>query len=281
MSRVNSHPIAAAIRLVTVCGLLTASLSCGKGRDGEVTWDSLDIELPTAGLVAEGVSVSGRVLLVGGNSSSVGKVIDVGGNPFCSQHGDLINPTWKVDEDGGFADVVVRVHGSGRASNIDSQPVLVDQRRCEYLPTVVAIQAGQSIVVRNSDLTFHNVRLAFHQAGTLDKGSNLENMGQAGNGEEWVRELRSPGIYRLECDIHRWMKAWIVVHEGVHVAVSRQGGSYAVERALPDGEYVVSAWHPRFSKALTRTVQVVNGSATADFTFDFTQSFDAKLALDS
>jgi len=281
MSRVNSISTAAAFRLVTGCGLLAATLGCGKGRDGVATWQSLDIDLSTAGLVAEGVSVSGRVTLVGGIPKSVGQVLDVGGNPFCAPHGDLINPTWKVDDDGGFADVVVRVQGSGRASNLDPQPVLIDQRRCEYLPTMVALQAGQSSVVRNSDLTFHNVRLAFHQAGTLDKGSNLENIGQAGNGEEWIRELRSPGIYRLECDIHRWMKAWIVVHEGVHVAVSREGGHYSVERALPDGEYVVSAWHPRFNKPLTQTVQVVNGAATADFTFDFTQSFDAKLALDS
>jgi len=257
-----------------------AAVACGP-EQSSAELDDESVELSPAGLVAEATSVTGRVVLMGGPPKSLGQAIDVGGNPFCTSHGKIINPTWKMDSEGGLADVVITVSGSTRAANLSGNPVVIDQKNCEYLPTVTAVQAGQSIAVRNSDLTYHNVRLIRHQPGSLDKGENLANIAQAGQGEEWVRELRRPGIYRLECDIHRWMRSWIYVHEGIHKAVSRQDGRYSVERALPDGEYIVSAWHPRFKKSLSKTVQVVNGSAVVDFSFDFSHSFDAVLALES
>lgn len=257
-----------------------AGVACGP-EQSSAELDDESVELSTAGLVAEATSVTGRVVLMGGPPKSLGQAIDVGGNPFCTSHGKIINPTWKMDSEGGLADVVITVSGSTRAANLSGNPVVIDQKNCEYLPTVTAVQAGQSIAVRNSDLTYHNVRLIRHQPGSLDKGENLANIAQAGQGEEWVRELRRPGIYRLECDIHRWMRSWIYVHEGIHKAVSGQDGRYSVERALPDGEYIVSAWHPRFKKSLSKTVQVVNGSAVVDFSFDFSHSFDAVLALES
>ena len=257
-----------------------AGVACGP-EQSSAELDDQSVELSPAGLVAEATSVTGRVVLMGGPPKSLGQAIDVGGNPFCTSHGKIINPTWKMDSEGGLADVVITVSGSTRAANLSGNPVVIDQKNCEYLPTVTAVQAGQSIAVRNSDLTYHNVRLIRHQPGSLDKGENLANIAQAGQGEEWVRELRRPGIYRLECDIHRWMRSWIYVHEGIHKAVSGQDGRYSVERALPDGEYIVSAWHPRFKKSLSKTVQVVNGSAVVDFSFDFSHSFDAVQALES
>jgi plastocyanin len=259
---------------------MTGMVACGPGKSVGLI-DEGKVELSPAGLVAESPSVSGRVVLLGGPPKSLGQVIDVGGNPFCTSHGKIVNPTWKMDAEGGLGDVVITVSGSSRAVNVAATPAVIDQKNCEYLPTVTAVQAGETIAVRNSDLTYHNVRLIRHQTGTLDKGENLENIAQAGQGEEWVREMRAPGVYRLECDIHRWMRAWIYVHEGIHKAVTGSDGGYTVDRALPDGEYTVSAWHPRFKKSLSKTVQVVNGTAQVDFAFDFSLSFDASLALDS
>ena len=69
------------------------------------------------------------------------------------------------------------------------------------------------------------------------------------------------------------MKAWIVVHEGIHSAVSDAVGQYQIHRALPDGTYTVQAWHPQFAKPLTQTVTVADGTARADFTFDHAQAF--------
>ena len=265
-----------------VCTFLVAIIltACGK-QPASQGFEDDSLILSDAGLVAESPSLSGRVILLGGPPPTLGRKLDVGSNPFCASHGDLIDPTWKVHSDGGLADVVITVSGSSRASNVSAEPALIDQKNCEYLPTVIAIQAGQSIAVRNSDLTYHNVRLIRHDPSTMDKGENLVNIAQAGQGETWVRQLKKASIYRLECDIHRWMRAWIVVHEGIHHAVSGIDGRYVMNRALPDGEYEVHAWHPRFKVGLSKMVQVVNGSAQVDFAFDFSRSFDASRTLDS
>ncbi len=274
----HQHPASLSAVLAGLClGVVVAG--CGKKPDAAAL--ERQAELSTAGLVAESTSVSGRVVLLGGPPKILGQVICAGGDALCAQHAPLIDPAWKLDSEGGLADVVITVSGSQRAANLPAQPASIEQKSCEYQPTVIAVQAGESIVVRNAGPEASGIHFIRHQEGTLDKGETLENAAAAGQGSEWTRELRRPGIYRLECDARPWMRAWVVVHEGIHKAVTGLDGSYAIARALPDGEYEVQAWHPRFKKKLSKTVQVVNGAAQVDFAFDYSHSLDATQALDS
>ena len=109
-----------------------------------------------------------------------------------------------------------------------------------------------------------------HKLGAVDGGENLANYAQASMGGENIHSFDQPGLYRVECDVHRWMRAWIAVEDGAHFAVSAADGSYEIKRALANGEHVVEAWHPQFSSPLTSTVQVRDGRAAADFTFQST-----------
>lgn len=246
--------------------MLIANVSCGKAPEAVA-----EANLAPAIEIAEKPSISGKVTLKGADSTALRKVVDVGGNPFCSGHGEIIDPAWKVGPDGALADAVITVRGSQRASNAIGSP-LIDQTNCEFVPHAVAIQPGQAVRFHNSDLTFHNIRVARHQSGTSGKGENIDNFGQPSRGDENVKTFNTPGLYRLECDVHRWMSAWVVVHEGVHAAVSAADGRFGINRALDDGEYVIEAWHPQFPQRLSQTVTVRDGKATADFTFDFAQA---------
>lgn len=232
------------------------------------------VALSPASEVALATSVTGKVILNGGKPSGLGKVIDVGGNPFCTGHPQLINPTWHVAADGGLADAVVTIRRSPRAGNEVSQQVVINQTHCEFQPYMTVLQPGQSVRFHNGDLTFHNVRLVKHQTGTRSDGQNLENFGQPAQGDENVKAFNEPGIYRLECDVHRWMKAWVFVHEGAHAAITKEDGTFAINRALADGPYEVEVWHPQFAEKLTRTITVHNGTAEAKFEFDLAKSFD-------
>ena len=247
--------------------LLIANTGCGKVSE-QVT-----APLTPAVEIASKSSFSGRITLQGIEPAKLAKAVDVGGNPFCTEHGQISDPSWKVASDGALADVVVSISGSPRASNVPTTAPLIDQTHCEFVPHTLAIQPGQNVRFHNSDLTFHNIRIVRHEIGTHSGGNNLDNLAQASHGDENVRSFDTPGIYRLECDVHRWMKAWVVVHEGIHSAVSASDGRYTISRALADGEYTVQAWHPQFAKPLSRQVTVENGTATADFTFDFAQAF--------
>lgn len=241
--------------------MLIANVSCGKMPEA-----AAEVKLTPAVEIAETPSITGKVMLKGADAASLRKAVDVGGNPFCTGHGEILDSTWKVAADGSLADAVITVRGSQRASNLTSAP-LMDQTNCEFVPHTLAIQAGQSVRFHNSDLTFHNIRIARYAA--QGKGANIDNFGQPSRGDENVKEFNVPGIYRLECDVHRWMSAWVVVHEGVHTAVSGKDGHFSISRALADGDYTVEAWHPQFPQSITQTVTVRGGKATADFEFDF------------
>ncbi len=246
--------------------LLITSTGCGKVPE------PVAAPLTPAIQIAEKTSITGHITLKGADAAKLTQKIDVGGNPFCTSHGDIIDSTWKVAADGSLADVVITVNGSQRASNLPTTSTLIDQTHCEFVPHTLAIQPGQTVRFHNSDLTFHNIRIARHELGTRSGGENLANLAQASHGDENVRVFDSPGIYRLECDVHRWMRAWIVVHEGIHTAVSDVKGVYEINRALADGDYTVQAFHPQFPKPLSKQITVREGVATADFVFDFTHS---------
>jgi len=235
-------------------------------------------QLPQAPLapaveIAEKPSLSGKITLTGIEASSLRKVVDVGGNPFCTGHGEIIDPSWKVAADGGLANVVVTVEGSPRASNVPATSPLVDQTHCEFVPNTLALQPGQVVRFHNSDLTVHNIRIARHQPGTSHGGENLANLAQASQGDANDETFSVPGIYRLECDVHRWMKAWIYVHDGIHSTVTAADGTYTINRSLADGSYTVKAWHPQFAEPLSQKVTISKGTATADFTFAHAKAF--------
>lgn len=248
--------------------MLIANVSCGK-----VAQTADELKLAPAVEIAEKPSITGKVTLKGADTASLRKVVDVGGNPFCTGHGEILDPAWRVAADGALADAVITVRGSQRASNLAAEAPLIDQTHCEFVPHTVAVQAGQTVRFHNSDLTFHNIRIAKHEAGTRGKGANIDNIGQPSRGDENNKTFNASGIYRLECDVHRWMNAWVFVHEGVHAAVSAPDGQFTIQRALADGDYVVEAWHPQFAKNLSQTVTVRDGKAVANFEFDFAQAF--------
>lgn len=249
--------------------ICSAQLGCGKAPESS----SKDSEaLSTATLIEERPSISGKVTLLGGKPQSFGQTIDVGANVYCSSHGQIVDPTWQIADDGGLGGVVISVRNTGRASNVESAPILIDQVSCLYQPNVTVLQPGQTVLIRNSDETFHNVRIIRHDASLKTPGANLSNLGQPTKGSSDLQTFNEAGIYRLECDVHRWMKSWVYVHTGIHVASSRSDGSFALNRALLDGTYVVEAWHPCFVKPLANTVRVVGGVATTDFQFNLAEA---------
>ncbi len=241
--------------------MLIANVSCGKMPEA-----AAEVKLSPAVEIAETPSITGKVSLKGTDAAKLQKVVDVGGNPFCTGHGDILDATWRVGADGALADAVITVKGSQRASNLSTAP-RIDQTQCAFVPHTVAIQAGQNVRFHNSDLTFHNIRVARYEA--QGKAANIDNFGQPSRGDENVKAFNAPGIYRLECDVHRWMNAWVFVHEGAHAAVSSADGRFSISRALADGDYIVEAWHPQFSHSITQTVTVRGGKANVDFNFDF------------
>jgi hypothetical protein len=95
-----------------------------------------------------------------------------------------------------------------------------------------------------------------------------------------VKAFNTPGIYRLECDVHRWMNAWVFVHEGVHAAVSAADGRFTINRVRSPTANTSSKPGTRsFPQKLSQTVTVRDGKATADFAFRLRESLSTLTLL--
>ena len=139
-------------------------------------------------------------------------------------------------------------------------PVVLDQQVCMFQPHVLAMQAGQPLVVKNSDPFLHNV----HSQSTVNDVFNMA-MPTANAGERADPQPKAPEIFKVKCDVHPWMTGWVAVFDHPYFAVTGDDGTFAV-KGLPDGTYTLRAWHERYGTK-DQTVTVKGGKASADFTF--------------
>jgi plastocyanin len=247
---------------------MIAGLSlAGCGREGVSTQAQALLEPLTtpAGFEEGPISLTGRVTLKG-QPPQPDAVVDSAGDPYCKHHGAIKTENWKVGAGSGLAEAVINVIDS--PPTVPAAPPEVTQQGCRYVPHVVAITRGQSLVISNSDKTFHNVRVVRHESGTLTRGTNIINYSQPSAGDRNAHALTESGIFRLECDVHRWMQCWIFVAGNNHLAVSADDGTFAVKRGLRDGTYTVQAWHHHFREPLTQSVTVAEGRGEVNFEFD-------------
>jgi len=169
---------------------------------------------------------------------------------------------YKVDARGGFGDVVVSLAGvHGQATGANAEPLLIDQKGCEYTPYVSACQTGQKIVVRNSDPVLHNVHLTPKR-----RGNREQNRAQMPHGPDISFVLNAPEPFvRFKCDVHRWMFAYVCVFEHPWFSVSSEDGTYRIHN-VPPGKYTIVAMH-RKAGTLKKKVEVKDQDVKLDFAF--------------
>jgi len=174
-------------------------------------------------------------------------------DPVCARIDKLAEDV--VVTDGKLRDVHVHVkNGSVPAAPAPAEPVVVSQRECMYTPRVVGVIAGQKLVVRNGDPTYHNVR------GILGKRT-LFNLSQPPAAPELVRENvgKAGEIVELHCDVHPWMVSYAYVTDHPYFAVSGEDGTFKIE-GVPPGTYEVEAWHPTLGVRMAKVT--VGGAET-------------------
>ncbi|NBW95503.1 MAG: hypothetical protein EBR28_01915 [Planctomycetia bacterium] len=144
----------------------------------------------------------------------------------------LVDPSTK-----GLANVVVFARKVTRVKDgPSSTPVVFDQKQCEFLAPVFAARVGQPIDVKNSDPIGHNTNIA---------GSDFNQLIPAGGGTTYVPKAETGMPTMVTCNVHPWMKAYMVFRKDGYVAVSAADGSFTIPD-LPAGELLeFQVWHER------------------------------------
>jgi plastocyanin len=170
-----------------------------------------------------------------------------------------------VGEKGELADVIVSVQGiSGKSTGASAPPVTLDQKGCEYIPSILAVQTDQKIVVKNSDPVLHNV----HNVPGEGSGNKEKNEAQLPNGADLTFSFSKPeNFLKFKCDVHQWMFAWVSIFDHPYFAVSAKDGAFKIGN-VPPGKYKIQAAH-RKAGVVTQEVEVKDGEpAKVDFTLE-------------
>jgi plastocyanin len=122
----------------------------------------------------------------------------------------------------------------------------MDQKECVFTPRVVVVPAGGKVDFLNSDRLLHNL----HATPTANPPFNRTQP----KGRTISISFSHPEVIRVSCDLHSWMRAWVVVAEHPFYALTNGAGEFEL-RGLPPGRYTLKVWQERLG-TISREVVV-------------------------
>jgi plastocyanin len=185
-----------------------------------------------------GSIVKGTVLLKG--KAPERKDVNMKSDPYCAKQPAAKDEEAVVGPGGQLKNVVVRIaKGLSGSFPTPAEEVVLDQHGCTYQPRIAVAQAGQTVTIKNSDQTLHNVH-------TYKGPSTLFNQAQVFGMPPIKKKAPSTGdVVKFKCDVHPWMTGYLVVTDNPFFAVTGADGSFSIPN-VPPGTYTVEAWHERF-----------------------------------
>jgi len=259
---------------------LVLSISCGKGKEAKEEEEGTDDEAvqtattQTAGTAAaaqpaaapaasaEGATITGTVKLQG--SAPAMPTIQMAADPYCqSQHSGAAAKDEEVvvDPQGDLANVFVYIKNVPGTYPPPATPVVLNQQGCQYHPHAIALQVGQPLEIKNSDATLHNIHAMPVINSQFNEGQPVQGMVST---KKFDKAEITP--FRVKCDVHGWMKAFMAVMPNPFYSVTPDNGTFTIS-GLPPGNYTIVAWHEKYGQQEQPITVGPKESKTVAFTF--------------
>lgn len=163
------------------------------------------------------------------------------------------------------ANAVVSLSPDGSGQTISHLPdkAIIDQRQETFIPLVVVVRRGGSVVFTNHDTTMHQVY-------SFAPIKQFQFVIKEGDVSDPV-VFDTPGVAAIGCNIHDQMIAYVYVADAPFAAITDEGG-HAVIPDVPDGSYRVATWHPQLPIGQAEPVTALK--AAGDSTLPITLPFD-------
>src|SRR5437762_13692591 len=97
----------------------------------------------------------------------------------------------------------------------------MDQKQCSFVPRVVVVPVGGTVEFLNSDRLLHNVKSAGKENPPFNRAQP--------HARAISFVFKKLEILRVDCDLHSWMRGWVVVAEHPFYAVTNVQGQFILE----------------------------------------------------
>jgi hypothetical protein len=122
--------------------------------------------------------------------------------------------------------------------------VVLDQKNCEFQPYALPFHKYQKLVIKSSDPKSHNVRFS----GIINTGINQMVAPQGAITSTTLVAEKLP--MELHCDIHPWMKGYLLVLDHPFFTTTATDGSFEIKE-VPAGDQNLILWQNRVGFANT------------------------------
>ena len=141
----------------------------------------------------------------------------------------------------GIRDVVVRLEEIERGkAAVDA--LVITNRDCAFHPHVSAAMTGSLLKTSNEDPLTHSTHPYYGDR-------TFFNYQLSGPGDSYPgRKLPGPGLVTVRCDVHNWMRAYVLVHDNPYLGVTDADGALVID-GIPPGSYPYVAWHESLGEA--------------------------------
>jgi len=257
-------------------GLAVALYACGGNKEaaapsgGEQAAAPAESQAPAAAAAPAGGGPTGSATVSGtvGYDGAVPslKPVSMAADPTCAaKHtGDVPNDILVLGDGNHLGNVFVYVKSGGGVENASyappSTPAVIDQNGCMYSPHVIGVQVGQQLEFKNDDGLLHNV----HALPQVNQEFNVAMPAERKTAEHVFDQAE--GMFRIKCDVHPWMNAYVGVLKHPFFAVTGPDGAFTIKN-LPAGTYTVEAWHEKLGTQEQQVTVTDNGTASVSFTF--------------
>ena len=203
---------------------------------------------------AFGGTLSGQVTYSGKIPAQ--KIINTG--KYAKACGPEIKSQSLLIKNNGVKNAVISISGKGaKKLKSTSGEYVLNQENCVYSPHIVVMPKESELEIKSSDPFNHNI----HTYSFDNDPVNLMFM----PGMEHEQEFEEAEVVKVECDLHGWMQAWIVVTENSYFALTNDNGSFEIPE-LPPGKYSLTAWHEVLG-TMTQKINVEENGLKVNFEF--------------
>jgi carboxypeptidase family protein len=139
-----------------------------------------------------------------------------------------------------------------------TNPVL-DQKHCEYQPHIQIFPVGSTLDILNEDSVLHNIK--------TEPGSQTSfNIAQPKFRKKIEKSFDSPDIIQVECNVHGWMRAVLVVSGHPYYTLTDAHGAFTLAD-VPPGTYTLTLWHETLGEQAKEVTVRPNAEVKVAFQF--------------